>query len=321
MVLPAAHYIERLGVAIGCLTLLIFAETALSDETRADTSSGETSSWLDRGYERIGSSGDELANWFDGFFGNAREVQDEASSLIRIRPQLDLDEQDGTDLKLRVNGKVHLPRASDRLSVVFSGEDGDFDEDFYDPGIASGGDSAAGVQYQVRRRKRSSAFLFAGFKSGPNVKVGARYRQDKPLWGDRSRYRFSEEVFFVPGDGFTSLTRFDIDHALSQSTLLRWANRVEWGEETRGAEWVTRLAWIRRYDADTAFRTFGFVRGDGDPEVLKSRGIGFGLRRRFGREWLFWEIEPSYAWRKRRPGDEREGVAAIKIRLEAVIGD
>ena len=304
------------------------AQNSLISSSPEETANAQASStegqvdanWLERGYATIDNRSDELATWVDSFFGHARDVQDEPRTTVRLRPQYEWDEQDGSDLKLKVTGKVHLPKASNRLSVVFSGEDGDFDEDFYDPGIAANGDSAAGVQYQVRRKKRSSAFLFAGVKSGPNVKVGARYRMENPLWAD-ARYRFSEEVFFVPGDGFTSLTRLDVDHALADNTLLRWANRLEWGEETRGGEWNTRVAFIRRYDQHTAFRTFAFVKGDTDPELLRSRGLGFGLRRRLGRDWLFWEIEPRYAWRKRGTDQEREGVASVKLRLEMIVGE
>jgi hypothetical protein len=278
----------------------------------------DTGDWLASGYRQIDNRGDELANWVDGFFGHARDVQDAATSTVRLRPQFEWDERDGSDLKLKATGRLHLPRTSDRLSVVFSGEDGDFDDDFYDPGIAAGGDSAAGVQYQVRRKRRSSAYLFAGAKSGFNVKLGARYRFADALWQD-ARYRVSEEVFYVPGDGFTSLTRLDIDQALSDNSLLRWANRLEWGEETNGQEWSSRIAYIQRFDAKTGFRAFTFVRGDTDPGILRSRGFGLGLRRRLGRDWLFWEIEPRYSWRK-RVGEEREAVASVRLRLEMIIG-
>ncbi|MEM0952826.1 MAG: hypothetical protein AAGI24_01695 [Pseudomonadota bacterium] len=304
------------SVAVGAEEEL--TESAVNGKPAAEELSNK--SWLERGYATIDNRSDALATWVDGFFGHARDVQDEPKSLVRLRPQLEWDEQDGTDVKLKVTGKVHLPQANNRVSLLFSGEDGDFDQDFYDPGIAANGDSAAGVQYQVRRKKRSSAFLFAGVKSGPNFKVGARYRRENPLWKE-ARYRFSEEVFFVPGDGFTSLTRFDIDHALSDNNLLRWANRLEWGEETRGGEWRTRLEFMRRFDTETAFRSFVFIQGDTDPELLRTRGVGLGLRRRLGPDWLFWEVEPRYAWRRRSKDEEREGVASIRLRLEMIIGD
>lgn len=319
----ARHCVTLLAIAVGVFAAAGSgaqeADTLSEEQVQAETLDEET--WLDSGYDYVDERAHNLAEWVDSFFGHPRDVADEARSIIRIRPQFEWDEEDDTDWKLRATGRLYLPRTSDRLSVVFSGEDGDFDEEFYDPTMPTG-DSAGGIQYQVRRERRSSAYLFAGMKAGPKAKLGARYRYHAPLpMIENTRWRASEEVFWVGGDGFTSLTRFDIDHALAENKLLRWANRVEIGEETEGWEWRTRLSWIRRYGDRTAFRVFGDIRGETDPELLKSRGFGMGLRRNFLRDWLYWEIEPRYDWRKRRPEEDREGVASVRLRLEAIIGE
>ena len=318
MSLPLLHRIVSRSRMMLAAALLLPGAGSPSDAPASAAQAGE--GWIDESREQLSQGADSIALWVDDFFGHPREVEDQARSRILIRPQVEWDEQDGWDWKLRATGRLDLPKTSDRLSVVFSGGDGNFDDDLYDPSIASGGDSAAGVQYQIRRQKRSTAYLFAGVKSGPKLKLGARYR----FLGDLNEhlyYRFSEEVFWVGGDGFTSRTRLDFNRPLSQNTLLRWANRVDHGEETNGAEWRTRLAWIRRLDKRNALRVFGFVRGDSDPEILKSRGIGVGYRRRFLRDWLFLEIEPRYAWRKRKQEQDREGVAMVKLRFEVVIGE
>jgi hypothetical protein len=312
------HHYSRLSPGLfRLISLLLVSQLAQGQEAAP---AEQEPSWADERREDMSAQANEFANWVDSFFGHPREIEDEARSQIRIRPQLDWDEEDGWDWKLRATGRLHLPRTSDRLSVVFSGNDGDFQEEFYDPSIATGDDSAAGVQYQVRRKKRSAAYLFAGAKSGPNVKLGGRYRFVDGLWENAS-YRFSEEVFWVGGDGFTSRTRLDLNQSLSENTLLRWANRVDYGEKTNGGEWVTRLSWIRRLSQRQAFRVFGFVRGDTDPELLKNRGVGLSLRRRWLRDWLFVELEPQYSWRKRRVDEDREGVAQVRLRLEILIGE
>lgn len=302
------------------LVLLCTLPMAAADEAGNNEPDDKDEPWLDSSYSYLNTRADAFASWVDSFFGHPRDVVDEPKSIVRIRPQFEWDEEDDTDWKLRATGKLHLPSANDRLSLVFSSKEGDFDDEIFDPAIGSGQDSSAGLQYQVRRKKRSAAYLFAGVKAGPNVKIGARYRFQDAL-GDNARYRVSEEVFYVGGDGFTSLTRLDIDRVLTNKRLLRWANRVEYGEETEGAEWKTQLSYIRRYDKRTAWRTFAFIRGDTDPQLLKTRGFGLGVRRRFLRDWLYWEIEPRYEWRKRREFEEREGVASVRLRFEAVIGD
>jgi hypothetical protein len=276
-------------------------------------------SWVDSRHQQFSNSADQLANWMDNFFGNPQTDLEAASSIIRIRPQYEWDERDGSDWKLRGTGRLLLPNVNKRLSLVFEGSDGDFDEEFYDPALTSDGDSSIGLQYQLRDKPRSKLYLIVATKSGPKGKLGARYRHLRPL-GDRNRFMFSEELFWIGGDGFGTLTRGDIDHSLDDKTLLRWANKVEYSEESNGAEWNTRAAWVKRLGKRSALSVFSFIRGETDPEILKSRGFGVTYRHQFFRDWLYYEVEPRYSWRKRKPEVEREGVASIKLSLEITFG-
>ena len=271
---------------------------------------------MDSGHDRVIQSADGLATWADNFFGNPQsDLEATATSRIRLRPEFEWDEEDDTDWKLKATGRIWLPKVSERLSLVFLGQEDDFEGEFYDPALSGDGDSTVGFQYQVREKTNSRIDLIAGMKSGPKGKVGARYRYQIPFAGN-NRFRFSEELFWIGGDGFGTLTRVDVDHLFSADTLIRWANRAEYSEESNGVEWNTRLAWIRKLDQRSAFRAFGFVRGDTDPELLKSRGFGVAYRRTFLRDWLYWELEPRYAWRKKKTFKDREEVASIRLRIE-----
>jgi hypothetical protein len=288
------------------------------EESVAETSTGEDESWVDVRYKDLNRRADVFANWVDDFFGHARSVQDSPASIVRIRPQFEWDEQEDTDWKIRATGRLHLPRTSDRLSLVFLGQREDFEDEFYDPAGTTDGDSTLGLEYQIRDEERHWVYLFAGMKAGPKGKLGVRYRYQAPFL-KRNRFRFSEEFYWVGGDGFGTLTRADIDRTLSSSTLLRWANKAEYSEESNGVEWNSRVAWVKRLDEDAAFRAFTFIRGETDPEILNSRGFGVAYRRKFLRDWLFWELEPRYAWRKRRQDRDRDGVAMVTLRFEVII--
>ncbi|MEP5763675.1 MAG: hypothetical protein ABJ308_03745 [Halieaceae bacterium] len=307
------------GVCLACITALS-AVTGLAEEpTGGGQESPAPQTWIDGQHQAISQRADGLARWTDSFFGDANSVEDSPSSLIRIRPQYNWDEQDDDEWSLRATGRLYLPVANDRLSLVFLGEDEDFDDDFYDPGLVADGESTLDLQYQLRDKLYHKAYLIAGFKAGPKGKLGAKYRYQRQLQ-EKTLFRFSEELFWVGGDGFGTLTRADLDYRLGQETLLRWANRAEYSEESNGVEWNSRLAWVWRLDEQSALRAFTFIRGETDPELLKSRGFGLGYRRQFLRDWLFWEVEPRYAWRKRQRDPDREGVAMIKLRLEILIG-
>ena len=49
---------------------------------------------------------------------------------MRFVTRFDWDDDDGSDSGFSLRGTVHLPRISERLSLVFEGDDGDAEEDF-----------------------------------------------------------------------------------------------------------------------------------------------------------------------------------------------
>lgn len=311
---PKNRFVHGLA---GCLLALSPGGAVAAEDAAGNAEPAPN--WVDVKQQRISDTSDELAEWVDDFFGGDKSVQESATSVVRLRPQFEWDEQDDTDWKFRAAARFYLPRSRERLSLVFIGEDGDFEDDFAAEEVDPDGESSVGLEYRIHEKQRSQAYLIAGLKAGPKGKVGGRYRYQIPF-GDRNRFRFSEELSWTGGDGFGTRTRAGIDHRLTRSSLLRFANKVDYSEESNGAEWNSHVAWVKRIDEKSAFRAFTFIRGETDPELLKSRGVGVGYRRQFLRDWLFWEIEPRYGWRKRRPELEREGVAQVKLRFEILFG-
>lgn len=312
--MKAQRYRSFLLASLLCVAAVSYAE----DEQNRGSPDQEEQAWMDRSHDRVIRSADELANWADNFFGNPRsDLESHATSRLRLRPQYEWDEEDGSDWKLRATGRLTLPQVNQRLSLVFFSDDGDSQEEFYNPALASDGNSTLGLQYQVQQEKHSRMDLIAAVKSGLKGKVATRYRYRRPFW-ERNRFLFSEELFWIGGDGFGTLTRMDIDRKLSDTQLLRWANKAEYSEESNGVEWNSRLAWIKRLNDKSAVRVFSFIRGETDPDLLKSRGFGFAYRREFIRDWLYWEVEPRYAWRKQKTYRERDEVASVKLRIEVL---
>lgn len=295
-------------------------DAAVMVEQQIDSKTDKPPSWVDSRYDQITERGDKLATWVDGFFNQTRSVEDTASTLIRIRPQYEWDEDNGSDWKLRATGRLELPSISDRLSLIFIGEDGDFDQEFYEPGLVEDGSSTVGVQYRVSEEEHSRIDLIAGLKAGPKGKLGTKYRYQLPL-GKRNRFRFSEELYWIGGDGFGTLTRVDLDRSFGNDTLIRWANKARYSQESNGVEWSTLVAWIRRLNEKSAINIAASIRGETDPRYLKSRGFSASYRREFLRRWLFWEVQPRYEWRKDNPGENRNGVFSTELRLEIVLGE
>ena len=112
------------GLAL-CLVALTVSAAVMADNRSA--SPDEHVGWVDARHRQISARGGELAEWADNFFGGDKAVEESATSILRVRPQFEWDEQDDTDWKLRAAGRFYLPRSRERLSLVFFGEDGDFE--------------------------------------------------------------------------------------------------------------------------------------------------------------------------------------------------
>ena len=70
-------------------------------------------------------------------------------------------------------------------------------------------------------------------------------------------------------------------------------------------------------DREPADLHFGAVAGETDPENLtQSYALGVRYRRNFLRPWIFFEIEPSYAWRRESVEESRSSLWLLTLRLE-----
>jgi hypothetical protein len=270
--------------------------------------------WADKSYEYVTYRADNLAVWLDSFFGEVGSDLEAADSRLRLRLEYKWDEDDGDDTKVRLRGKVDLPRLDDRLSIVFSSEDDEDREDVV-PGSA-GEDNTAALQYRLAETARSQLNFTVGVSSGLDYRTGLRYRYTYPI-SDLWRARFTERLYYKQDDGAGSVTRVDLDFSPSRDRLIRWSSDVEYGEETNGAEWGSSLAYRMRLSEKEGLVYFGAVSGETDPDYLtKDYALGIKYRRNFLRRWMFFEIEPSHVWRKKTADDNREPVWVITLRLE-----
>jgi len=269
--------------------------------------------WVDDSYEYVTSRTDALAVWLDSFFGTVTSDMESADSVLRLRTDFEWDEEDGEDYKVRLRGKVDLPRLDERLSLVFSEEDEEREEVIPN---SAGHDDDVGLQYRVRERQSSRLWFTVGTNASLDFKSSLRYKYVEPI-GDDWRVQFSERLYFKEGDGFGTITRGDLDYLISRDRIVRWTNQAEYGEETDGVEWGTRLSYQLRLSEKDALSYFGAIAGETDPEYLtQSYALGVRYRRNFLRPWIFLEIEPSYAWRRESVEESRSSVWLLTLRLE-----
>jgi hypothetical protein len=139
-------------------------------------------------------------------------------------------------------------------------------------------------------------------------------------------FRFTQRFTYDLGDGGYGSSRFVVDKALRERELIRAYTRFLYGEKTEGTEWSTSLSYARGWEGKggRVGASWLYVGADGQTEpydFVKNYKVGMRIRRQAYKDFLFWEIEPSYNWRIDEPYFDREGAWRIELRLEFLLFD
>lgn len=200
-------------------------------------------------------------------------------------------------------------------------------DDLSSDGVEDPSEDRIGLQYQVGPRDEIRKHRFdvtVGFGgSGPKPGVKYRYQDD---WARDVSFRFTQRFTYDLGDGGYGSSRLVVDKALRERELLRAYTRFLYGEKTDGTEWSTSLSYARGWQGDNGRvgASWLYIGADGQTEpydLVKNYKVGARLRRQAVKDFLFWEIEPSYNWRVDEPYFDREGAWRIELRLEFLLFD
>lgn len=271
--------------------------------------------WVDTSHAFATDQAQALTEWMDEFFGDPNYELEKAESQVRLQWRNSWDQQDNYNTKLRLGGKLQLPKISQRLNLVFSGEDGDVVTD------DRADDNSAGLLYNVNDKSRQRLDLTLNLNSS-GLRPGVRYRNKGPI-SDDYYYRYTQRLEWENDEGFYTTSQLNLDYALSQWRLVRLSNRIIYGEETLGAEWRSILSHSRRRPSEHGDQRvvsyFAAIEGFSDPTLIESYRAGMVFRRQVYRKFMFVELEPSYIFRKRIEDDNRDGVWSIRLRFEVFL--
>lgn len=288
-------------------------ELPKQDEARTD----EDLNWVDTSHAYATDQAQALTEWMDDFFGEPNYDLEQAESQLRIQWRNSWDEDDDYKTKVRLRGKLQLPKLSQRLNLVFNGEDGDtvVEDDRAD-------DDSAELLYNVNDVSRQRLDLTLNLNTN-GLRPGIRYRNKGPI-SDNYFYRYTQRIEWESDEGFYTTGQLNLDKVLDDTRLLRWSNRAIFGEETLGAEWrsIVSLSIRKPPEKNRDQRVvsyYGAVEGFSDPSWVENYRVGAVFRRNFYRKFLFFEVEPSYNFRKRLDDSERDGAWNVMLRLEIVL--
>lgn len=305
------------------------ADTTAAAEHRAEPRSGddvsdsagepgaavdETVTWVDDSHAFATERAQRLTEWMDSFFGDPVYDLEKPESLLRLEWANTWDEVDDYDTRLRLRGKVRLPRLSERINIIFSGEDGD-------QGVERNQNNQdnAEILYNLGERSRQRFDVTLGLNSG-GLKPGVRYRNQGPI-SDNHRYRYTHRIEWESDEGFYTSAQANLDHVLSDTQLIRWGNRFTYGEETYGLEWRTGLSYQQKFISPMlhdpfVLSCFASMNGFTEPSWVENYRAGLRFRRQLFRRYLFMEVEPSYNLRKRSDENDRHHAWNIILRFE-----
>ncbi len=293
------------------------AEDQLIDVPWADDPNDVPINWVDTSHAMVTNRAQELTEWMDAFLGDPEYNIEQAESFLRLEAINEWDEDEGNSFRLRLRGKVQLPKISRRVNLVFAGDEGDelTEEE-------RRAEDRVGLQYKVREGGRSRVDATLSYASG-NIRPGVRYRNDG-YFSDLVSYRYIQRLQWDRDEEFFTTGTFDTNFKLDEDNMLRWSNRAVWGEDTDGVEWRTRLSLReRRYlnsKRPLVLRYFGAINGVTRPDsFVKNYRLGVVWRRQVYRDFLFAEIEPAFNYRRKELEDDREGFWSLILRLEIAL--
>ena len=304
---------------------IFFTSIAASSQAAEENTIPENGSfglgWLDQSQATASNYVNGFAKTVDRFFGEPRSDLEAAYSTLRISTEYFWHQDNPSDTKLRLRGKIHLPIASERVSLLFTEDEGE-GIDFYDQVDLENSDQEstnANLQFNLFDNLKNRLDFRFGLRSSLRAKASIRYRHEFPS-GDTVQHRFIKTFYFVDGDGYGSLSRYELDKALSSTYLLRWSNDFRMEESFSGARWGSQLSYSRQVSDQTALAYYLNINGLTAPNYTSAYGLGLRLRKNIGRPWLFAELEPGHAWSKLSHHNQRQGAFYIFLRLEAAIG-
>jgi hypothetical protein len=282
---------------------------------------GRPESWLDRAHSYMNQRLCEPAAWFDGFFGDPRSFEETpVGNFLRVRNTVRWDETEDFDHRFRVQASLALPRVSDRIRLLITRDEDLTGSELDNVGGADDDTDRTriGLRFLATERARSRFDIDATVRASgatPNPRVRGRYRYAQAL-SDRSLARLTQSVFWEVDEGFGTTSRVDYEILPDRDSLYRWTGQGTISEESDGVDWRSSLVAFSQLSARDAMRYEAGVIGYTKPKFeVEEYFVAVRYRRQFLRPWLFFELQPEYAW----PLDQDTGKRRSDLRFSVAL--
>lgn len=275
--------------------------------------------WIDDVHRSVSTTLLATSSWIDDFFDDRRFVAEENRSRARLKLTTSYYEDDDFEFKPRVNIRVHLPRWSERLHLLFFASEDEKPEtvrsDATIPEDRNEKEASAALQYFLKETEKDN-ISFTGGVSFDYLYGGARYRYEKDVGSWKGR--FVTLLRYYTDDGWENLNTLDFDRELSEKWFLRATAQLNWFEEEDDLPLALMLRLYQVLGTDKVLsyeweNHFASV----EQGELTDLWLLVRYRQKFLRDWLYFEISPRVNFSK---DNDREANFGLLFRIEMNFG-
>lgn len=286
---------------------------------------------VDWAREQIEETVCSAALWFDGLFGDHRNVEAARGAYGRLETSVEYSEFYGFKTRTRFRLRVDLPNLEDRVSV-FIGRDSDDNlvrdrsegfalrSEF--PQIDDRDQFFAGFGYALPSNRRFRTDIKVGVRSITSPRAFVQSRTEYLAYADDVHVvQLRLTPFYSTRDGLGVTPGIDISRVLSPRLLGRWSNVATYSETTLGWDWRSALVLYQGFGWQRGLAYEAFVRGVTETEVrLREYGLRTVYRQPVLSGRLYLQPLLGYSWPKEEPDTKRRGAYLVGVGLELPFG-
>ena len=287
----------------------------------------ETSkNWVDSTREYLHSSANQPVVWFDNFFAVTRGPN-AAQHDLRLTPIMECSDLEGCQQKIKIRSRVTLPNTERKLRLLLTNEDPNSVYDTLDRRArvdsSETGDNpiTAALSWALKTTDNYNISISSGLQVRSPLRAFVQASTTgRTEIGEKMLLSAGQSVFYRSDEGFGARTQIDLDHSLRTHVqeVLRWRQLYDLSEDFPGLDWKTSIEYLRQINRDRAWGAgYGNTGNIHDAALAESHRVWLRYRKRFYREWLFWEVEPFVQWNREFDFKADPGIeASIEIYLD-----
>jgi len=195
----------------------------------------------DRTRKAAGSQVQRVGRWVDSFFDDPNYMADAAGGRIVVKQSIEESAKNSTQYQLSISGKLKLPELSNRLELVFEGNDDlaldeEDPESFSDSADQSTENPSIGLRYSFLDDENLDLRMAAGVRFGNQALfAGPRFRARRNIGGGWL-LRYTQDNRWYTDDGWKIKGYFDFDRRIGKYNLFRQRLGSAWAENKYASE-------------------------------------------------------------------------------------